>query len=228
MITKQDGTETLYDLTAVDDVAAWETHEVRHHRKREPRNPIHRALGVLTMLFAAGSLLHAGSVPSQASQPAPTSTVEIPLSAPQTSGVPDTPTIIDDRAQARSSRDQARQPLPPKPEPDKIEQVIAWAMAQQGKPYRFGAAGPRAFDCSGLVMQAFAQVGIKLPHYTGTMVKYGKKISRTELKRGDILFPTSGHVVIYLGDGKQLAASSGKGKVVIQNVTGFYAARRLL
>jgi cell wall-associated NlpC family hydrolase len=101
-------------------------------------------------------------------------------------------------------------------------------MAQQGKKYVWGAAGPRAFDCSGLVMQAFAQVGIKLPHYTGTMIKYGTKVARKDLKRGDILFPTSGHVVIYLGNGMQLAASSGKGMVTIQKIYGFYAARRLL
>jgi cell wall-associated NlpC family hydrolase len=77
-------------------------------------------------------------------------------------------------------------------------------------------------------MQAFAKIGIKLPHYTGTMMKYGKKVSRGELKRGDILFPTSGHVVIYLGNGMQVAASSGKGRVVTQKVTGFYTARRLV
>jgi len=97
-----------------------------------------------------------------------------------------------------------------------------------GSPYHYAGTGPDSFDCSGLVMQAFAQVGIKLPHYTGTMIKFGKKVSRSELQRGDILFPSSGHVVIYLGNGKQVAASSGKGKVVIQNVSSFYAARRLV
>lgn len=225
MITKADGTETLYDLNAVDDVTAWETHEVRHHRRQE-QNPIHRVIGMLTMLFAVATLLHAASLPAQARVPeAP----QIPLSADKPREVPEVPVVTTDnrpQPQARASRTEARPPQPTVD--DRIEQVLAWASAQQDKKYIFGAAGPKAFDCSGLVMQAFAQIGIALPHYTGTMIKYGTKVAQKDLKRGDILFPTSGHVVLYLGNGMQLAASSGKGKVVIQKVYGFYAARRLV
>lgn len=226
MITQADR-GTLYDLNAVDDVAAWVTHEITTHRRKRDRNPIHRALGLLTILFALGTLMNAAGTTTH--REPPRSAPQSPLSVAQPQGVPEPASATettDDRAQDRSSRTSARK-VPP-PEPNKIEQVIAWALAQQGKPYRWGADGPRAFDCSGLVMQAFAQVGIKLPHYTGTMIKFGKKVSRSELQRGDILFPSSGHVVIYLGNGKQVAASSGKGKVVIQNVSSFYAARRLV
>lgn len=225
MLTREDQTQVLYDLNAADDVAAWDTHQIPSHRRKQPRNPIHRVLGLLTLLIATGSLLHAASVPARSAPPRP---VQMPLSAEQPVGVPDTTAIPVDRAQGRSSREAAREPVPPRVEPTNIEKVIAWAMAQQGKKYVFGSAGPNSFDCSGLVMRAFEQAGVKLPHYTGTMVKFGKKVSRNELQRGDIIFPTSGHVVIYLGDGKQLAASSGKGRVVIQPVTGFYTARRLL
>ena len=110
----------------------------------------------------------------------------------------------------------------------RINKAINYALAQRGDRYRWGATGPSRWDCSGLVMKSFSKIGIKLPHYTGGMLKKGKKVTKKNLKRGDIIFPQRGHVAIYLGNGKMVAASSGKGKVVVQKVYGFYAARRLL
>lgn len=109
----------------------------------------------------------------------------------------------------------------------RIEVVIRYALAQQGDPYRWASAGPNSFDCSGLVLRSFKQIGIKLPHFTGAMIRYGKRVSYSNLKRGDIIFPSSGHVGIYLGNGKMVHASSGKGKVVVAKVYSFYAARRI-
>lgn len=109
-----------------------------------------------------------------------------------------------------------------------IETVIGYALAQQGDRYVFGTAGPNTFDCSGLVLAAFHQVGIELYHYTGVMLTKGTPVSRDEMQRGDIVFPSSGHVAIYLGNGMMIAASSGQGKVVVQKVYAFYAARRLV
>jgi len=70
--------------------------------------------------------------------------------------------------------------------------------------------------------------GIKLPHYTGGIQKKGKKVSKKNLKRGDIIFPQHGHVGIYLGNGKMVHASSAHGKVIVAKVYGFYTARRVL
>lgn len=109
-----------------------------------------------------------------------------------------------------------------------LETVINFALAQQGKRYVFGSAGPSTYDCSGLVLAAFHQIGIDLYHYTGVMLTKGKPVSQSELQRGDIIFPSYSHVAIYLGNGMQVAASSGKGRVVVQPVYGFYAARRLV
>lgn len=111
----------------------------------------------------------------------------------------------------------------------KIEKVIAYAYAQRGDRYVWGASGPSKWDCSGLVSVAFKKgAGVKLPHFTGGIQKRGYKVARKNLKRGDIIFPQRGHVGIYLGGGKMIHASSGKGKVVVSKVYGFYTARRVI
>ncbi len=102
------------------------------------------------------------------------------------------------------------------------EYVIQRAMAQRGVPYSWGggnAAGKSTgidsgsntvgFDCSGLTLYAFAGVGIKLDHYTGSQYNAGRKIPSAQARRGDLLFwgpNASQHVAIYLGDGQMLEA----------------------
>lgn len=111
----------------------------------------------------------------------------------------------------------------------RIERVISYALAQRGDRYVWGASGPNRWDCSGLVSVAFKKgAGKSLPHFTGGIQKKGIKVSKKNLKRGDIVFPQRGHVGIYLGNGKMVHASSGKGRVVVATVYGFYTARRVL
>ncbi|MGV0836934.1 NlpC/P60 family peptidoglycan endopeptidase RipA [Mycolicibacterium thermoresistibile] len=102
------------------------------------------------------------------------------------------------------------------------EYVIQRAMSQIGVPYSWGggnAAGPSrgidsgantvGFDCSGLVLYAFAGVGIKLPHYSGSQYNLGRKIPSAQMRRGDVIFygPNgSQHVTIYLGNGQMIEA----------------------
>ncbi len=90
----------------------------------------------------------------------------------------------------------------------KAAQAARWAMTQQLKPYVWGAAGPNAFDCSGLVMWAYAKVGIRLPHYTGTQWTAGRHIPKSELRPGDLVFFYSDlhHVGIYIGGGLMVHA----------------------
>jgi peptidoglycan DL-endopeptidase CwlO len=80
-------------------------------------------------------------------------------------------------------------------------QALQFAMTRRGYPYVWGAAGPTAFDCSGLVVWSFAQVGISLPHFTGDLWNSGVHISRNDLEPGDLLFFFSGisHVGIFIG-----------------------------
>ena len=102
------------------------------------------------------------------------------------------------------------------------EYVIKRAGSQMGVPYSWGggnAAGPSngidsgagtvGFDCSGLILYAFAGVGIKLPHYSGSQYDMGRKIPSSQMRRGDVIFYGPGgsqHVTLYLGNGQMLEA----------------------
>jgi len=87
-------------------------------------------------------------------------------------------------------------------------QALAAALSRRGDPYVWGAAGPGAFDCSGLVVWAFAQEAITLPHYTGDLWNSGLHIPRADLEPGDLVFFFSdiSHVGIYLGNGLMVDA----------------------
>ena len=83
--------------------------------------------------------------------------------------------------------------------------AIAFAEQHLGDPYVWGAAGPSQFDCSGLVVWAYAQEGITLPHYTGWLWNSGVHVARSDLEPGDLVFFGDGsyayHVGIYAGNG---------------------------
>ncbi len=82
--------------------------------------------------------------------------------------------------------------------------AVDFAMAQVGKAYVYGAAGPDAFDCSGLTMAAWATEGVSLPHNSGAQYSSGTPVSESELQPGDLVFYYSpiSHVGIYVGDGQ--------------------------
>lgn len=105
------------------------------------------------------------------------------------------------------------------------------ALTQQGKPYVWGAAGPNAYDCSGLVQWAFKQAGVMLPRVAAAQSTVGTPVSRDQLRPGDLVFfysPVS-HVAIYLGDGKVIHASTAGQPVKISTMDGmpFHNARRI-
>jgi cell wall-associated NlpC family hydrolase len=83
--------------------------------------------------------------------------------------------------------------------------VLAIAAAQTGKPYVFAAAGPSAFDCSGLTQYVFAQVGVSLPHNADAQKSYGVGVSASAALPGDLVVFLDGgygyHVGIYAGNG---------------------------
>ena len=86
--------------------------------------------------------------------------------------------------------------------------VVNYALAQSGERYVFGASGPDQWDCSGLTMRAYQQVGIRLPHHAATQQTMGTPISETAAQPGDLVFwgPLSGHVAMYLGNGQVVHA----------------------
>lgn len=79
-------------------------------------------------------------------------------------------------------------------------QALREALTRIGSPYVWGGAGPWDFDCSGLVMWAYGQIGISLPHFTGDLWNSGIHVSRAQLKPGDLIFffADLGHVGIYI------------------------------
>ncbi|WP_166664468.1 C40 family peptidase [Actinophytocola oryzae] len=87
------------------------------------------------------------------------------------------------------------------------------AMDQRGKMYEWGADGPGTFDCSGLTMYAYAQVGVSLPHSSRSQYTYGKSVAYGQWQPGDLLFYGSSassihHVAMYIGDGQLVHAST--------------------
>ena len=95
--------------------------------------------------------------------------------------------------------------------------AVQYALAQVGDAYVYGAAGPSAFDCSGLTMMAWAQAGVGLPHSSSAQFGAGPHISASALQPGDLVFYYSpiSHVGMYIGNGLIVhAANPGEGVLV--------------
>jgi cell wall-associated NlpC family hydrolase len=98
--------------------------------------------------------------------------------------------------------------------------AVAYAKAQIGKPYAYGAAGPNSFDCSGLTMMAWAQAGVSLPHSSRQQYSVTRRVSRSELSPGDLVFYYSpiSHVSIYVGNGMRVTATHTGSTVKLQSL----------
>jgi cell wall-associated NlpC family hydrolase len=95
-----------------------------------------------------------------------------------------------------------------------IQTLMDYVHAQLGKRYVFAGAGPDAFDCSGLTMMAYRQIGIDLPHYSVSQAAMGWKVSRNDIRPGDLLFfyggqapaRSYGHVAIAVSATEMISA----------------------
>ncbi|MFW2489967.1 C40 family peptidase [Clostridium chromiireducens] len=109
-------------------------------------------------------------------------------------------------------------------------EVVNYAYKFLGKPYVYGAAGPNAFDCSGLTQFIYNKFGVNISRTTYTQVNEGIKVNRNELRAGDLVFfNTEGsisHVGIYIGNGEFIhAPRSGKPVMVSSLSDGYYSQR---
>jgi peptidoglycan DL-endopeptidase CwlO len=109
--------------------------------------------------------------------------------------------------------------------------ALSAAMTKLGKPYSWGAVGPNAFDCSGLMLWAFQQAGVTLPRTSAAQSTFGTAVSKADLRPGDLVFfysPVS-HVGMYVGDGKIINATQSGDPVKISNMAylPFHNARRV-
>ena len=152
--------------------------------------------------------------------------------------------LAEQQRQAAAAAAQARQtirsyhtnpvynaPIGPVPPSSVGTAVVQAAMTRLGSPYVWGAAGPDYFDCSGLVVWAFAQVGISLPHYTGDLMAGGVPVSYSDLQPGDLVFfYGGGHVGIYIGNDQFIQAPHTGDVVKVSSLGGYgggmTAARR--
>jgi cell wall-associated NlpC family hydrolase len=99
--------------------------------------------------------------------------------------------------------------------------ISSVAKEKLGIKYKWGGNGPYQYDCSGFTQEVFKRNGIKIPRVSKEQSKVGKKISKSHLKRGDLIFFHSkkssvvDHVGIYLGHGKFIHASRFHKRIVI-------------
>ncbi|MCX5212460.1 NlpC/P60 family protein [Kitasatospora sp. NBC_00240] len=112
----------------------------------------------------------------------------------------------------RASRDASRPDLDPGADTFAVSgraaEAIAFARAQLGKPYVWGATGPGSYDCSGLVQAAWAAAGVGLPRTTYAQIDAAQRVPRDQLQPGDLVFFYSGvtHVGMYTGGGRMIHA----------------------
>lgn len=131
-----------------------------------------------------------------------------------------TPTTSEEETDAvtdATAEDPGSDPLPPSSYGD----VVSIAEQYLGVPYVWGGASPSGFDCSGLVMYVYAQVGVSLPHSAAAQYYSGTRVRYDQLQRGDLVFfghPIS-HVGIFMGGGMMIHAPT-EGEVVSTTTVG--------
>jgi cell wall-associated NlpC family hydrolase len=99
-------------------------------------------------------------------------------------------------------------------------EALQAAITKEGDPYVWAMAGPGEFDCSGLVVWAYGQEGISLPHYTGSLWNSGVHIARADLEPGDLVFfyQDISHVGIFIGNGMMIDAPDFGQDVMVQPI----------
>jgi hypothetical protein len=105
------------------------------------------------------------------------------------------------------------------------EVALDAAMTKLGSPYVYGAAGPNAFDCSGLVKWSYQQAGLELPRTSGAQLNAGTPVSMEDLRPGDVVsFYGGGHSGMYAGDGNVIHASTSGTPVMIAPISSMPTA----
>jgi cell wall-associated NlpC family hydrolase len=105
--------------------------------------------------------------------------------------------------------------------------IVAYAKRFRGIRYVYGGTSPRSgFDCSGFVRFVYAHFGIALPHSSYGDYDQGRRVSRSSLRPGDLVFFDSvGHVGIYVGNGRFIHAPHSGTRVRIEQLGGWYSSR---
>jgi cell wall-associated NlpC family hydrolase len=106
--------------------------------------------------------------------------------------------------------------------------AVGAALSRLGSPYVWGATGPDAFDCSGLVQWAYGRAGVHLDRSTSAMIHDGHAVSRSNILPGDLVFPHGvGHVQMYIGNGRVVEAPHRGASVRIRPLGSAAMIRRV-
>jgi peptidoglycan DL-endopeptidase CwlO len=200
----------------------------------------HAAAPVTGADLAAAAQPSAPALPTSVATPGASATASADATATPGTATP-VPLEPDAADKARNAAEKAAAAAKKAPKTDPEPKVgaassagakaVAFAKSEIGTPYRYGATGPSAYDCSGLVLAAFKKAGVSLPRTSEAQSKVGTPVSRDQLRPGDLVFfysPVS-HVGIYLGDGKIVHASTSGEPVKISDMgrRPFHNARRV-
>jgi cell wall-associated NlpC family hydrolase len=114
---------------------------------------------------------------------------------------------------------------------DQRVRAMRVALAQRGDPYRYGAAGPNAFDCSGLTKFSYGRVGRSIPRTTDQQKAGLRAVAKSSKRRGDIILFIRGgdayHAGVYIGKGRIVHASRSGTPVKVDRIwTSSYVVRR--
>jgi cell wall-associated NlpC family hydrolase len=158
---------------------------------------------------------------AQVIQPQPTAVLPAP---PQPPPAPEPTTTTSPPAPAPPAPAPAPAPVPP-PAPTTHADAASIAARYLGVPYVWGGASPSGFDCSGLVMYVYAQLGVSLPHYTVSQWNATTPIPTSALAPGDLVFFDGlSHVGIYIGNGEFIHAPHTGTVVQIASLSGYWVA----
>ena len=120
--------------------------------------------------------------------------------------------------------------LPPNRAQNLVRSILRAAYSVIGTPYVFGGTSPYGFDCSGFTQYAFNRAGVYIPRTADSQLYYGKRISMSQLRPGDLVFfttyePGASHCGIYVGNGNFIHAGTSTGVTVASAFTGYWGAR---
>ncbi|MEC3958412.1 C40 family peptidase [Nocardia sp. CDC153] len=111
-------------------------------------------------------------------------------------------------------------PAAPAPQNNVHQAAVDAALSRVGDPYVYGASGPNAFDCSGLVQWSYAQAGVSLPRTSYEQAGAGTPVSYDDLQPGDVVsFYGGSHSGIYIGDGNVVHASTAGQPVAVASIS---------
>ncbi|MGW4350844.1 C40 family peptidase [Nocardia sp. NPDC004582] len=159
----------------------------------------------------------------------PVGTFDVPDAIQLPAGIPGLPESLPVTIPALPGIEVPGAPAP-SPQRSFRQAAVDAAMSRIGDPYVYGAAGPNAFDCSGLVQWSYAQAGVSLPRTSYEQASAGSPVSYDALEPGDVVsFYGGGHSGIYIGDGNVVHASTSGQPVKVAPISSmpFSGATRI-